>query len=69
MAISANARNLVEGFHDWKIRIWNAESRTVVGNPLYGDGNKSVHRVEVFAVGRKVISGHSYGKLRMWDVE
>ena len=69
MAISANGRNLVEGFHDWTIRIWNAESRTVVGSLLYGDGNKSVRRVEVFSIGRKVISGHSYGKLRMSDVE
>ena len=63
-----NGAHVVTGSHDKTIRIWDAESGAVVGEPLRGhDG--VVLSVAYSPDGRQIISGSGDCTIRIWDAK
>src|SRR6267154_1435672 len=65
---SPNGARVVTGSHDHTIRIWDAESGVVVGEPLTGH-NKRVNSVAYSPDGRHIISGSYDDTIRIWDAK
>ena len=68
VSYSPNAARVVTGSDDRTIRIWDAESGTVVGEPLTGH-TAGVNAVVYSPDGRHIISGSSDHTIRIWDAE
>jgi len=60
--------NIISGSKDRTIRIWDAETGTAVGDPLYGHIG-SVFSVAYSPNGRHIISGSFDSTIRIWDAE
>ena len=68
VSYSPNGARVVTGSEDHTIRIWDAESGVVVGEPLTGhDGN--VNCVAYSPDGRHIISGSGDHTIRIWDAK
>src|SRR5258706_4163 len=65
---SPHGTPVVSGSCDNTIRIWDAESGTVVGKPLKGHAG-GVNSVAYSPDGRHIISGSSDSTIRIWDAE
>ena len=65
---SPNGRQIVSGSYDLTIRIWDAETGAIVGNPLEGH-TSSVRSVAYSPDGRYIISGSDDKTIRRWDAK
>ena len=65
---SPNGYRVVTGSSDKTIRIWDAESGAVVGEPLSGH-NGAVLSVAYSPDGQRIISGSDDRTIRIWDAE
>jgi len=65
---SPNGYRVVTGSSDKTIRIWDAESGAVVGEPLTGH-NGAVLSVAYSPDGQRIISGSDDRTIRIWDAE
>ena len=68
MVYSPNGARVVTGSKDKTIRIWDAESGAIVGEPLTGH-KEAVNSVAYSRDGRHIISGSSDRTIRIWDAE
>ena len=68
VSYSPNGTRVVSGSNDNMIRIWDAESGAVVGEPLKGH-NGGVNSVAYSPDGRYIISGSYDRTIRIWDAE
>src|SRR5258706_14842172 len=68
VSYSPNGARVVTGSDDHTIRIWDAESGAVVGEPLTGHTNL-VSSVAYSPDGRHIISGSSDRTIRIWDAK
>src|SRR5258706_505130 len=59
---------VVSGSNDKTIRIWDAESGTVIGEPLTGH-TSGVNSVAYSPDGRHITSGSTDSTIRIWDAE
>src|SRR5258707_698595 len=65
---SPDGTRVVSGSSDKTIRIWDAESGTVIGEPLTGHTG-GVNSVAYSPDGRHIISGSYDHPIRIWDAE
>src|SRR5258706_521878 len=65
---SPDGTRVVSGSSDKTIRIWDAESGTVIGEPLTGHTG-GVNSVAYSPDGRHIVSGSSDNTIRIWDAE
>src|SRR5258707_127059 len=65
---SPDGTRVVSGSDDKTIRIWDAESGTVIGEPVMGH-TEGVNSVAYSPDGRHIISGSSDCTIRIWDAE
>src|SRR5258707_3420572 len=65
---SPNGARGITGSDDHTIRIWDAESGAVVGEPLTGH-DQGVNSVAYSPDGRHIISGSDDRTVRIWDAE
>jgi len=68
VSYSPNGARVITGSSDHTIRIWDAESGVVVGEPLTGH-NGSVNSVAYTPDGRHIISGSHDHTIRIWDAK
>src|SRR5258706_102966 len=68
VSYSPNGARVITGSNDHTIRIWDAESGVVVGEPLTGH-NGRVKSVAYSPDGRHIISGSWDHAIRIWDAE
>src|SRR5258706_3123509 len=66
LSYSPNGAHVVTGSYDTTIRIWDAESGAVVGEPLTGHTGR-VDSVAYSPDGRHIISGSRDRTIRIWD--
>ena len=65
---SPNGARVVSGSGDRTIRIWDAESGAIIGEPLTGH-NKGVNFVVYSPDGQHIVSGSEDCTIRIWDAE
>jgi len=65
---SPNGRHIISGSDDTTIRIWDAETGVISGEPLKGH-TMSVSSVAYSPDGRRIISGSEDKTIRIWDAE
>ena len=65
---SPNGRHIISGSDDRTIRIWDAETGGISGEPLKGHTG-SVRSVAYSPDGRRIISGSRDNTIRIWDAE
>ena len=68
VAYSPGGRHIISGSSDRTIRIWDAETGAIVGNPLNGHTDW-VWSVACSPNGRHIISGSRDRTIRIWDAE
>src|SRR5258706_300063 len=68
VSYSPNGARVVTGSSDRTIRIWDAESGVVVGEPLTGHA-QGVPSVAYSPDGRHIISGSTDHTIRIWDAK
>ena len=68
VAISKDGRTVVSGGYDRAVRLWDTESGSPIGEPLFGH-EKEVTSVALSGDGRTIVSGSSDATLRLWDTE
>ena len=68
VAFSPDGKRIVSGGFDGKVRFWDAEFGTPVGQPL--EGHKGVVSSVAFSPdGKRIASGDEDGVVRLWDTE
>ena len=68
VAFSPDGKRIVSGGFDGKVRFWDAEFGTPVGQPL--EGHKGVVSSVAFSPdGKRIASGDEDGVVRLWDAE
>ena len=65
---SPNGHQIISGSRDGTIRIWDAETGVVIGEPIKGHTG-AVKSVAYSPDGRHVISGSADMTIRIWDAE
>src|SRR5258706_5483371 len=68
MCYSPDGTRVVSGSNDKTIRIWDAKSGTVIGEPLTGH-TSGVNSVAYSPDGRHITSGSTDSTIRIWDAE
>jgi WD40 repeat protein len=68
VAYSPNGQRIISGSDDSTIRIWDAETGTAIGEPLWAT-LPSVLSIAYSPNGRRIISGSSDKTIRIWDAE
>jgi WD40 repeat protein len=68
MCYSPNGRQITSGSDDNTIRIWDAETGTISGEPLEGH-TSAVWSVAYSPDGRNIVSGSWDNTIRVWDAE
>ena len=66
VAFSPDGRSIVSGSDDRSVRLWNAETRQPIGQPLQGHTG-SVLSVAFSPDGRRIVSGSSDRSVQLWD--
>jgi hypothetical protein len=66
MAVSSNGERVATGGEDQTIRIWDADSGSLVGDPLEGNAS-SVTCVAFSPDDMLIVSGSDDGGVRVWD--
>jgi WD40 repeat protein len=69
VAFSPDGRRIVSSSNDGTLRLWNAESRQLIGAPMRGQGagSGSISAVAFSPDGGRIISGGAEKTLRLWD--
>ena len=68
VAFSPDGARIVSGSGDYTIRIWDVETRKMVGEPLVGHSNR-VWSVAFSPDGKRIVSGSWDCTIWMWDLE
>ncbi|KAE9393321.1 WD40 repeat-like protein, partial [Gymnopus androsaceus JB14] len=68
VAFSPDGTRIVSGSHDLTVRIWNAETGMIIGEPLEGHTG-SVTSVAFSPDGKKIVSGSNDQTVRIWNAE
>ena len=66
ISYSLNGKQIISGSYDSTIRIWDAETGAVIGEPLHGHAGP-VWSVAYSPDGRHIISGSDDKTIRIWD--
>lgn len=67
VAFSPDGKRIVSGSYDYTIRIWDAETGSLIGQPL--KCHEVVYSVAFSPDGKRIVSGSSNNTLRIWDAE
>ena len=68
VTFSPDGKCIASASHDGTIRLWNADSGQLLGEPFRGHSDK-VFSVEFSSDGRRIVSGSHDATIRLWDTE
>jgi WD40 repeat protein len=68
VAFSPDGKSIVSGSADNTLRLWDAETRQPIGEPLKGH-TRMVEGVAFSPDGKRIVSGSADNTLRLWDAQ
>ncbi|KAE9403162.1 WD40 repeat-like protein [Gymnopus androsaceus JB14] len=68
VTFSPDGKRIVSGSEDYTVRIWNAETGMIIGEPLQGHTD-SVNSVACSPDGKRIVSGSEDYTVRIWNAE